>query len=186
MGLFTYSTIIGGSTRTRRDGRREITGGMAVSVDLDEVAGRLEVVGLRTDTPGRPLTSAVLRTVKVGELRTAAIAAYRATLGADAGPAPLNAADLDDEWQERRAAYWRQVEAARDRPVEGAVRVRLTPEQLADVADLYRQAVAEHQPPLRVIEATYGVSRGVVCRWVTNARKAGLLAQSVGRGRTQA
>jgi len=163
-------------------------GELAVHVRLGRVGGRLEVVGIALEGTS-PITSTTLRRIPVGRIRATAIDAYlRQRAAANAPDAPLlNDADLDDDFRERRRAYWdaARQHMAEDPATERAIRVRISPETLADVAGLYRQAVADHQSPVVTIMEVYGVSRGVANKWVSNARRAGLLPPTT-KGRARA
>jgi hypothetical protein len=56
--------------------------------------------------------------------------------------------------------------------------------RLADVARVYREAVATGEPPVLAVQNHYGIkSRGTASRWVRRARAEGLLAPAPGRGR---
>jgi len=163
-------------------------GELAVHVRLGRVGGRLEVTGLALEGTG-VVTSTTLRRIPVGRIRATAIDAYlRQRAAANAPDAPvINDADLDDDFRERRRAYWATARQhnAETPATERAIRVRITAETLADVADLYRRAVADHRPPIVTISEVYAVSRGVANKWVSNARRAGLLPPTT-KGRSRA
>jgi len=162
-------------------------GELIVHVRLGRVGGRLEVVGIALEGPSA-ITSTTLRRIPVGQIRAAAIDKYlrhRAAVDAPDAPA-INDADLDDDFRERRSAYWAAARRMAETPAaEGAGRVRISPEQLADVAAIYRQAVADHRSPVVTIMEVYAVSRGVANKWVSNARRAGLLPPTT-KGRSRA
>jgi hypothetical protein len=55
--------------------------------------------------------------------------------------------------------------------------------RLADVARVYREAVATGEPPVQAIVNHYGIERGRASRWVRRAREEHLLGDAPGRGR---
>jgi hypothetical protein len=57
-------------------------------------------------------------------------------------------------------------------------RFRLTREHLADVADVYRGALARGLGPTRTVADVFGVPHSTAAKWVTKARRASLLGET--------
>jgi len=55
-------------------------------------------------------------------------------------------------------------------------RHRLTREHLEAVASVYTEALAEGEPPTRAVADHFDATHSTAAKWVTHARKAGLLS----------
>jgi hypothetical protein len=131
-----------------------------VSVRIEQIEGKPEVVGLRIGHTGQVferltapliLTAALIHTLPVGRLKAAALAHgpgfYAVPVGTPGkGPVPLP----DSRFQE--------------------------------VADIYKRADAAGSPPLAAIATAYGLSRPGARRYVRLARERGFLAWPTRKG----
>jgi hypothetical protein len=81
----------------------------------------------------------------------------------------------------RAARQVRDVVRSVVEPIARPQRRRLvTPELLAEVADVYRTALAAGQAPTQAVERHFTTTHSTAARWVREARKAGVLGQSQG------
>jgi hypothetical protein len=66
--------------------------------------------------------------------------------------------------------------------VFGARRGRLTPEELAEVARVYREAYAAGRPPKKAVVSHFGLSDVGASKRIRLARDGGYLGEARGRG----
>lgn len=159
--------------------------GTEVEVSLDVVDGRLEVVALTIRTAGRAITSDTLRRVPVGRYRVEATREHRDDLerlqvaAGDDESYLFNDDQVDAAFHRARREFWSHARELSNAERPG--RVRMTSDRLADVAQLYRAAMADNLPPLVEIMQRYGTTKNTAAGWVQRARAAGLLPLT-GRG----
>lgn len=129
----------------------------------------------RIELAGEHITGETLRRLQIGRLTRQAVAgaflsAQRAEV--DGQPALI----IDQSRTEAAAnAYNEYVQDAR-RPRSGAP---LTDDDLQNVADLYRAALADGRPPTQTIANEMHASRATAARWVARARERGLLGAAI-------
>jgi hypothetical protein len=124
----------------------------------------------------RDVTTETLREIPVAKLAQAALA--EAMRPYEEMPNGGIRMPLFPEPAERERMYEQAAEGGR-RPRRGAP---VTKETLTQVAELYRAAVANGDPPTQTIADAMHASRSTAARWVAKARKEKLLGQAM-RGR---
>lgn len=181
------------STWSPRQPRQQHRPDYRVTLGLDVVAGRLECVEV-TVVPVRPglvVTGTLLRSLPVGRLVAETIDALdrqRLALERGAGPLPDNAADMDEEWLRRRAAFWERARADAERlaPIVSKKGYasrgrRYPPDHLQRVAAVYSEAAKERPDPTAAVADLFHVTRSAAAKWVSRAREKSLLPPATTR-----
>jgi hypothetical protein len=130
-----------------------------VTMEVAIVDGRPACTGLWKAPEGPPLSGEFLRQVPIGRL--VRHIASRVAQEADLSPGRL-----------RTRQEARNLASKAYRPQRGR---RLTNEHLQDVADVYRTAYNEYQRPTEAVMRKFKTSRPTAGRWVSEARRRGLL-----------
>lgn len=147
---------------------------LSVRIEVDDAGqAHCDAVEIR----GQQLTSADLRLPLARLIRQAVAGAAVALTIGSAGPVDAGAVVFGLARRgERERDFYRRYVNDTDRPRRGRT---VTDEHLQRVADVYRAAVEHGDPPTRTIADTMHASRATAGRWVTQARKRGLLGAAV-------
>jgi hypothetical protein len=148
---------------------------LAIEIELDaEGIPQCRGLNLR-DTDGVGITTKTLRRVALVRLMREAVAqAARLYTPVEKDGKPVFRI-VSTPPSEAASFYEGYVKEAR-RPRQGSP---VTDERLQAVADLYRKAIEEGQPPTREIADSMHVGRSTAARWVAKARERGYLGPAI-------
>lgn len=152
---------------------------------MGDLNGRFEVLAVEVRSVGDklPITSTVLRTVRVDEL-AGKIAAQTLPLHSDPWDVRFvtNEADMDPEWHRLREEAVAPKRQAFQR-LHSAIAERATTEAtLEDVAQIYVKARRERRHPTKAVAQALGITHNAAAHRVQRARNAGYLGKTT-RGR---
>lgn len=157
-----------------------------LTLELDEVAGRLECVGVsvRAQMRGRVVSGTTMRELPLGRLVAEEVRQLRVEVSSTLVGAGdlINADQMPNDFLRNRGAFWSQakVEAdilARIIAKSGpAARGRRYPnDHLEKVAAVYREALRWHRNPTATVGEHFGVTRSAAAKWVSRARQRAFL-----------
>lgn len=106
------------------------------------------------------------------KIRLAVRSATAERAGRKFAPDVTDRAEAESVWW---AAYDRAAEASQPRR-----RRNITPELLAEVATVYREAMVAGNPPTQAVAEHFTTSHRTATRWVAEARSAGALGAALG------
>ena len=156
-----------------------------VFLRMGDLDGRYEVLAVEVRSVGDqlPITSTVLRTVRVHEL-AGKLAAQTLPLLSDPWALELvtNEADMDAEWHRRREVAVAPMRQAFERSRDAVAERVKTEATLEGVARIYVEARRRQLHPTKAVAEALGITHNAAAHRVRRAREAGHLGKTT-RGR---
>lgn len=149
----------------------EGTGPWLAEIELREIGGRAECVGLRIEWAGDPRHLRALTTSDLRRLRLAEMIA-----GGRKGHREVDVTAFVDHLRESGIITRAEPPpAGPSAGSQGGRPILYGDDHYEEVAQVYRRAFAEGQPPRRAVAEWFNVSPSAASKWVAEARKRGTL-----------